>query len=555
MKRPYYRKPQISLTTSASQSSSLPILRERILNGMLLGTTLFGLVALILNLSSDIPRGNWGIIIVYALAYLSIVVLTFVKKLPYKVRAIGFEVAVFLLAIVATLTDGIAGNGRVWFLGFVALGGILLGLNSGIHALILGSLTYLLIGGLMVGGFIKAPQASSLPSASVFMDWVNTGVVYVMVALTIVITLTVLIRDLAGSLEKEHKLLDELNKDKEEIDQRTTELDRRLVQIRTAAEISRSISAVLEPSVLLQQVVDVVRERFGLYYVGVFLVDERDDYAVLQAGTGDVGQRMIAEGHKLPVGGTSMIGWAIAHRQARIALDTGKETDRFSNPLLPKTRSEAALPIRGGDQVYGAISVQSSKPKAFDEDDVVVLQGIADSLGTALQNARLFQQDQKNLEEIQALNRQYMLDAWTGVAARPEVSSYSYPDAQRADEKTASSAIRVPIALREQVIGQVSLELNTNELSGTDRTFIEQVTNQAALAMENVRLLEETQRHSRREHLVAEIVRKARASSDVDSIIRTTLGELGKSLNAIEGVFHLRVDENKSVPQNNRGEL
>ena len=377
MRRPYYRKPKVTPTSLVQQAGDLPALRERILNVMLLGATLVGAVTVIFNLTSDIPRGNWGLITLYTFAYLVVVFFAFYKKLAYRVRAVGLLAVIYILGFTAIMTDGIAGNGRIWFLGFIVLSSILINLNSAILSSLLSLLTYLTIGGLMAGGIIKTPQTTSLPSAAIFADWVSTSVVYLLVAVTITITMSAIVRELNTSLEKEHKLLEELGKDREVLDQRSRELARRLVQIRTAAEIGRSIGAVMESSTLLQQVVDVVCERFDLYYVGVFLLDEREEYAVLKAGTGEAGQKMISEGHKLMVGGTSMIGRTIAQRQPRIALDTGEEAVRFNNPHLPKTRSEVALPLASGDLVFGAMSVQSSKPKAFDEDDVTVLQGIA----------------------------------------------------------------------------------------------------------------------------------------------------------------------------------
>lgn len=555
MRRPYYRKPKMNPASLIQQAGDLPALRERILNVMLLAATVVGAVAVVFNLTSDIPRGNWGLIALYSIAYLVVVVFAFYKKLAYRVRAVGILAVIYILGFTAIMTDGIAGNGRIWFLGFIVLGSILINLNSAIHSSLLSLMTYLITGGLMAGGIIKTPQATSIPSAAIFADWVSTSVVFLLVAGTITITLSAIIRELNASLEKEHLLLDELSKDREELDNRSRELTHRLVQIRTAAEIGRSIGAVLEPSTLLQRVVDVVRERFDLYYVGVFLLDERGEYAVLKAGTGEAGQKMISEGHKLMVGGTSMIGWTIAHRQPRIALDTGNEAVRFSNPHLPKTRSEVALPLASGDQVFGAVSVQSSKPKAFDEDDVTVLQGITDSLATALQNARLFQQEEENLEEIKALNRQYLVDAWTKMTDKAYASSFDYTNEQAVVPEGETAAVSVPIALRDQNIGQVSIELASPDLSSEDREFIEQVTNQAALALENVRLLEETQRRANRERLVAEIVKKARATADVDTILRTTLGELGKSMQAVEGVIHLESPEMAVVSRSDGSDL
>ena len=389
-----------------------------------------------------------------------------------------------------------------------------------------------------------------------FADWLSAGAVYLLVALTIVIPLVILVQGLSSSLEKAKDLAEELAGDRQQLDQRTRELDRRLVQIRTAAEISRSISAVLDPNALLQQMADLVRARFDLYYVGVFLLDERSEYAVLRAGTGEAGQQMIAARHQLPIGGASMIGWTIANRKPRIALDVGADAVRFSNPLLPLTRSEMALPLMSGDAVFGAMTVQSAQQEAFDEDDVIVLQGIADSLATALQNARLFQQEQGSLEEIRALNRQYVVQAWTKGGQGLRSSQVTYVNDQLvssdASEPAASaepgSGAEFPLTLRDQVIGQIQLDVDRASLLPEDIELVEQITTQAALAMENVRLLEETQRRAGQERLVADIVQKARASTDVDTILRTALGELGRALGAEDGQIALQVNAPLGAP-------
>jgi hypothetical protein len=122
-----------------------------------------------------------------------------------------------------------------------------------------------------------------------------------------------------------------------------TTVARRTEQLRLAAEVSRAVSELSDVSRLLPQVVEQVRERYQFYYVGLFLLDEVGAWAVLRAGTGEAGLTMIGRQHRLEVGGQSMVGWVAAHNLPRIALDVGVEAVRFSNPLLPDTRSEAAL--------------------------------------------------------------------------------------------------------------------------------------------------------------------------------------------------------------------
>lgn len=177
------------------------------------------------------------------------------------------------------------------------------------------------------------------------------------------------------------------------------DLEHRAVQLQTAAEVSRAASSILNLDELLPQTVELIRERFDLYYVGIFLLDEARQHAVLRAGSGEAGRIMLERSHRLQIGDSSMIGWCVAHEQARIALDVGAESVRFENPLLPLTRSELALPLISRGQVLGAMTVQSVKEAAFSQADITALQTMADQIANAIANAGLFEQTQAALAE------------------------------------------------------------------------------------------------------------------------------------------------------------
>jgi GAF domain-containing protein len=170
---------------------------------------------------------------------------------------------------------------------------------------------------------------------------------------------------------------------------RTRELDRRAALLQAAAEVSRTASSLLEPGALIRRTVNLVRDRFDYYYVGLFLLGASGQWAELRAGTGEAGREMLSRRHRLQVGSETMIGWCTAHGQARIALDVGEEAVRFDNPLLPDTRSEMALPLISRGRVIGALTVQSTEPQAFSDEDVSVLQTMADQVANAIENARL----------------------------------------------------------------------------------------------------------------------------------------------------------------------
>jgi GAF domain-containing protein len=336
--------------------------------------------------------------------------------------------------------------------------------------------------------------------------------------------------------------------------ERTRELEYRAVQLATAAEVSRAATSVLNPDELMRQTVDLIRDRFGFYYVGLFLLDQSRRWAVLRAGTGEAGRQMLEAGHRLQVGGESMVGWCTTNLQARLALDVGEEAVRFDNPLLPETRSEMALPLISRGQVIGALNVQSTEVAAFSDEDIAVLQTMADHLAVTIDNARLFREVQASLEEAQAIHRHYLQEAWEGFTSLSDLRlGYRYTDpdvtspeeawlpamteaVQQGDAATAADGgegveLAVPITLRGQTIGV--LGLRRDEAGGwtaDDVAVVQAVAEQVALTLENMRLFEETRRRARREEIIREITAKMRDSTDLDAILQTTVQELAKVL-------------------------
>lgn len=180
---------------------------------------------------------------------------------------------------------------------------------------------------------------------------------------------------------------------------------RRALLLQTAAEVSNAASSILELNQLLPEVVELIRERFSLYYVGIFLVDEPRRYAVLRAGTGDAGRIQIAQNHRLRLNTQSMIGRCILDGKAQITQEIGSDTVFFKNPYLPETRSELALPVSTGGQALGAMTIQSIHPAAFSPDDITVLETLVDQLAVAIENARFVAETRIRAENEQLLNQ------------------------------------------------------------------------------------------------------------------------------------------------------
>ena len=182
-------------------------------------------------------------------------------------------------------------------------------------------------------------------------------------------------------------------------------LQRRAIQLEASAEVSRSITSIFNVDELLRRAVNLIRDRFGFYHAGIFLMDETGEWAVLREATGEAGAQMKAQGHRLQVGETSMVGWTALHRRPRIALDVGEDAVHFANPLLPYTRSEMTLPLMVGGRLLGVLDVQSTEEAAFDEDDIRTLQSMADQLAIAIENARRLSETAALLEATSPIYR------------------------------------------------------------------------------------------------------------------------------------------------------
>jgi GAF domain-containing protein len=179
---------------------------------------------------------------------------------------------------------------------------------------------------------------------------------------------------------------------------------RRALQLQTVAEISREVSSSLIVDNLLRQAVQLVRERFDFYHAAIFLVDPSGEYAVIREATGDAGQQMKRAGHKLAVGSKSIVGYVLKNKDSLVVNNTAKDPNYYANPLLPDTRAEATLPLMIGERVLGVMDVQSTRPYAFTEENIKILQILADQLAVAVVNSELFAEAQERLSQHRLLH-------------------------------------------------------------------------------------------------------------------------------------------------------
>lgn len=340
-------------------------------------------------------------------------------------------------------------------------------------------------------------------------------------------------------------------------------IERRAKQFQSIAQVTRTISSTLDLESLLKQITHTISREFGFYHVGIFLLDSAGEYAVLSAANSAGGERMLARGHRLKVGEMGLVGYAAASGKARIALDTGADAVYFNNPDLPNTRSEIALPLRAGEQVIGVLDVQSTEPNAFSEEDITILSTLADQVSIAIQNARQNEETRKALAEAEALSRQFVRSGWSQFTRRQKLlgvrhtgakASLLYArtskeaqeilqSAQQARARSGGAVLSLPITLRGETIGTVDVRApGKGEWEQDELDIIQAIIERAAIAMENARLLAESQKRAAKEHTLAQISARISAQSDAEEVLKTAVLELRHALPETEVIVQLQGD-------------
>jgi GAF domain-containing protein len=329
------------------------------------------------------------------------------------------------------------------------------------------------------------------------------------------------------------------------VEERTHELivanqqtSKRAEQLKLVADVAKSAISIQDVDRLLPNIAELIHQRFNIYHVGVFLLDEQRQYAILQASNSAGGLIMLKRAHRLKVGAQGIVGFVTSRGEPRIALDVGQDAAFFDNPDLPGTRSELALPLKIGEMIIGALDLQSTEEKAFSVADISVLSILSDQVAIAIQNARSSEQAQRALYETEVAAKQLSGEAWKGYAKTLQTRGYRYDGVKSEALKEASNsknqkdALSIPVQLRGYTIGHLKLKAidATHKWTEDERAIIESTAERVALAMDGARLLEEAQKRATRESFLSDIGAKLGESFQLDSILRDTVEELGQTL-------------------------
>lgn len=175
------------------------------------------------------------------------------------------------------------------------------------------------------------------------------------------------------------------------LEQRVAE---RTQALEISSEVSRQLSTILDRQELVKTVVEQVQQAFDYYHAHIYLFDETGENLVLVGGTGEAGQKMLANKHQIPAG-KGLVGRAGQTANAILVADVSQEAGWLANPLLPDTKAEMAVPILSGQEVLGVLDVQHNIVGGLDQTDADLLRSIANQVAVALRNARSYEEAQR----------------------------------------------------------------------------------------------------------------------------------------------------------------
>jgi len=447
-------------------------------------------------------------------------------------------ISVFLLITGGTYQMGLGHATLIGYAMVVLTASILIGTRCALIFTLLSTMTYLVSGVLQAAGMLPGaipPEATFVVDtvaiglglcALVILEWINS-------------------REINYAIEREQELNTRLQtyqqQLEEQIAQHATDLQQRSTQLDVIAQITHKATLVRDIDRLLAETAHLIADRLEFPHVGIFLSDEREEWASLRAASSQWGERLLAEGHKVRIGSEHPVGSVaksgkpliMTNLHSNVALDElGEESSR---PNQTKGYSRTILPLQTAHRFIGMLDIQAAEPDAFSEETMAALKTIADQFALVIENIRLLQEAEERLIEIETLAGHQSRESWRRITMERPVWGYVYDGVQIVPQdkapvtaRTMEPNLTVPLQVRGTPIGRLNLVLKDRTPTPEDRMIAQAIAEQASQALESARLYQETQRRAIREQLVSEIAGQLRASLDPDTVLQTTVRELAR---------------------------
>jgi len=517
--------------------------REKFLQRILITAAIIGVFAVI-----PAVLGTEDLILqaIYIGVYVTLVASALIR-LPYLVKAGVFIALPLILGISSLSETGIRGDSLFFLLAFVTLSTLLIGPRSGIIAIITSELIIVTMGYLILNNYYTLSDNFAFEGD--LTDWVSAAATQLLISLVITTGLRMLQEGFDKVQAENENMVNALRETQSElenrVDERTKELARKTNQLNASTFVAHQTAEIQDLAKLLSNSVNLIARQFDLYHVGIYILNERGDYVVLQAASSDGGKKLLERGHRLGVGSQNIVGVVAAEKKPRIALDVNESSSLLKFSDLPNTHSELSLPLIVRNKVIGVLDLQSSEMQAYRYDDIDVFQTLADQIAVAIENARLLTESQLIISQLEMTSSVEIRQNWQAESASQGTAYHYSAIGLRRIKKSGypegKNVLEIPLMLREQKIGNIYLQRKDKFQTWTsqEKAVATEVANQAALALENIRLVEHTRQRAEREQAIAGIANRIRENLDLETVLRTSAREIQRNLNLQEAEVRL----------------
>jgi GAF domain-containing protein len=315
-----------------------------------------------------------------------------------------------------------------------------------------------------------------------------------------------------------------------------------------------NVLGVRDNDFVMNETARIIREQYrNVDYVQIFLLDKSRRAAVLRAATGDTGRRLIVQEHQQLLGEGGIIANTVLLGTTSIVNNIDANVEYNLNNVFTDTKSVIVIPIKTHNETIGVLDVHSSSVSAFGQEDVQFFEIIASDLGIVL-GREFIQPDTRMLGNMLDVNQPLRTDVATlaAVAGVSTITTDDWSPLQHQAMETRSPAVEesgdetvtfaLPVILRDEVLGAVEWTIDQQQYNPELLQTAIDLIDRLAIAIDNARLFEQSQRLVERERQVNEITQKITQQNDIRQILQVAVRELGQALGTPDTVIKLNID-------------
>ena len=485
----------------------------------------------------------------------AVLLLVTILPVQYSIRASILLLLIYIIGTNLILAWGPSLDGSVFFITCVALASLLFNRHVDIFILAICIITFTTIAALQQLGLYQL-TAHNLPIIT-SKDWA----IYIIdfsIPSTILVTASSRFKEafikIISQLQNTIQVLTvERSQLEDRIRERTEELNTQTVQLRTSTNIARIVAETLDIPTLIETVTKLTAEQFGYYHVGLYILDEQKKIAFLQAASSVLGKQLIGQSFRLEPDRRNVVNLVVQQNRPIISSDT-EDTNFVRDANFPLTRSRMVLPLAVRGDVIGVLDLHSEQPQAFNAQDAEILKTLSDLIAISYDNVRLINETKNLVNQLEIDTSFQTHKTWSKFTSRYKPAYLYTPAGVRpifsSDRKITREGLHIPLILYGQNIGTIKLirKGGLTEWSERERALVEKIADQVALALENSRLVDEAQKSSLRDQMIANISTRVRETLDVESVIRTATTELRRVFDLKEAEISIGTNQAEVSP-------